>query len=379
MKSTHFITGATGFVGSAILIELLKQTQDHIYCLVRPKESAMPKERLFGLIEELIPAYHESNRLKIELHKRVVIVVGELSAEVLNAGQQVGETISHFWHVAASLNYEERYADQIFATNVEGTRFALQLAKKLNTQYFNYFSTAYVVGKREGLIQEKAISKTNNNNTYERSKVTAENEVLAFKGILTRIFRPSIVIGHSKSRHAFNFSGFYGFLRRLVQFKGMTNRIQIGYLDRNPVKMKFDPTVPINLVPIDLVAQQSVEIGSQPSEAQIFNLTNPSELTAGETVNTLFELAGLPLPQIVQAEDTYNWIDQKFNEKIDFYNSYANGNKIFDRKNTNNALKDASINPKHAITKASLNAYGGWYLKTLRNKHRPENLSSIIE
>lgn len=368
MTQSHFITGATGFVGSYVLIELLKQTSDDIYCLVRPKAEQSPEERIFGLLEKLIPAYEESPHLLVAARRRVQIVPGDLSEAVLKTAENIKHPIQYFWHVAASLNYEERFAEQIFETNVMGTRYALRLARKLQTQFFNHFSTAYVVGKREGIMREEPVLGTDSNNAYERSKVTAEWEVLEAGGLQTRIFRPSIVVGHSRTYEAFNFSGMYGFLRRLVQFKGIMNRIQTGYLDRNPVRMKMDPDVPLNLVPVDRVAREAVEIGKDAAPQRIFNLTNPEVLTVGESVSILFDIAGVNQPEIVKREDEFNWIDEQFNGKMEFYNSYLVGRKIFDRRNTDAMLQSTSADPAYAITRDRLMRMSSWYANQLQRK-----------
>ncbi|PHN08131.1 SDR family oxidoreductase [Flavilitoribacter nigricans] len=368
MTQSHFITGATGFVGSYVLIELLKQTNDTIYCLVRPKEDQAPEARIFGLLDKLIPAYQENPALLAAARRRVRIVAGDLSESVLEIAPRIESPINCFWHVAASLNYEERFADQIFETNVMGTHYALRLAKKLQTQYFNHFSTAYVVGKQQGIMREEVVRHTESNNAYERSKVTSELEVLSATGMQTRIFRPSIVIGHSLTHEAFNFSGMYGFLRRLVQFRGMMERIQTGYLDRNPIRMKMDPQVPLNLVPVDQVAQEAVQIGTTAAPQRIFNLTNKKVLTVGETIGIMFDIAGVSQPEIVRDAADFNWIDEKFNEKMEFYNSYLVGRKVFDRRNTDAALQRASDHDQYAITRDRLVYKSSWYLNKLLSK-----------
>ena len=67
---------------------------------------------------------------------RCRVVAGDL----LEEGCGVTETIAgatHFWHCAASLRYENRFVDEIRATNVEGTRHALDLARSLGGPLFN--------------------------------------------------------------------------------------------------------------------------------------------------------------------------------------------------------------------------------------------------
>lgn len=363
MRQSHFITGATGFVGSYLVIELLKQTQDTIYCLVRPREDQTPQDRLFGLLERIIPAYQEDPKLLAAARRRVVVVTGDLSENVLDVAKTIATPISRFWHVAASLNYEEKYAKQIFETNVMGTRYALRLAKQLKTECFNHFSTAYVVGKQEGIMEETQVLDTESNNAYERSKVTAENEVLATQSMRTRIFRPSVVIGHSQTGFAFNFSGIYGFMRRLVQFKALKSSLPTGSLDNDTVKMKIDPTVNLNLIPVDVVARESVQIGIKSTEACIFNITNPITLTVGECIHTFFRASGLNQPEIVDTTADFNWIDEKFNQKMEFYNSYLVGKKVFSRKHTDGALNKTANNGIYEITRQKLMAKCRWYVR----------------
>lgn len=358
----HFITGGTGFVGSAIILELLANTNQDIYCLVRPKKNTSGEERLYPLLEELVHHYQYSLDLIPEIKKRCKVVEGDLTdaLSVDTIGIQQGE-IKQFWHVAASLNYEERFRDEIFEINVEGTKYALEIAKRIGIEHFNHFSTAYVAGKSVGEIKEAPITNVNSNNIYEVSKIEAENCVLNTTAFNTRIFRPSIVIGHSKTKYAFNFSGVYGFQRRLQQFKGMMERVREGYFDDNRVRMMADPDATPNVIPVDMVAKNAVAAVLNNSSSKIHHLTNPSMITTKEIMGTIFEGIGITPPEFVDSKEDFNWVDEKFSEKIDFYLSYITGKKIFDRTNIDKAIGAVDLT-EFETTLESFKSHCDWYV-----------------
>jgi nucleoside-diphosphate-sugar epimerase len=361
----HFITGGTGFVGSAIILELLEKTNQTIYCLVRPKKDTSGEERLYPLLKELVRQYQYSEELIPEIEKRCKVVEGDLT-DVLSVdtiGIEKGE-IKQFWHIAASLNYEERFRDEIFEINLEGTKYALEIAKRLGVENFNHFSTAYVAGKNVGDIKEVQITAVNSNNIYEVSKIEAENCVLSTLDFNTRIFRPSIVIGHSKTKYAFNFSGLYGFQRRLQQFKGMMERVREGYFEDNRVRMLAEPNATPNLIPVDMVAKNAVAAVVNNSREKIHHLTNPSMLTTREIMDIVFEGVGLTRPEFVDSKEEFNWVDEKFSEKVEFYLSYITGKKIFDRTNINNAIGAVDLT-EYETTLDSLKSHCDWYLAKL--------------
>jgi nucleoside-diphosphate-sugar epimerase len=371
---THFITGGTGFVGSGIILELIKKSNDKVICLTRPKKNLPPRERTISLLSELVYAYNNPPSIGEEIDKRVIVIEGELNDDPQNMDRIIRAAsrykISRFWHVAASLNYEERYADEIFATNVDGTVTALEMAKGMGAEYFNHFSTAYVAGKNSGIILEEPVYNIESNNVYEQSKVKGEEVIYNARGIKTRIFRPSVVIGHSETMKAINFSGLYGFLRRLVQFRGMMNRVQGGYLERQAIRMNVDPDVPLNFVQVDRVAAEAVHIGLGNTEDKISHLTNNEVPTVKEALNIMFHSAGLTAPLLEKGTEEFNWVDEKFNEKMDFYNSYFVGNKIFSRANSDKALAAVQPLKEYAVREDNFSEHCCWYTRPLLEKRK---------
>ena len=359
----HVVTGGTGFVGAALVFELLDKTASEIAVIVRPSGSRPPRERFHEALVQALDAYHYDRRLLDEADARCQILSGDVTQPAC-AVDELDFEVEQFWHCAASLNYENRHRVEIESTNVEGTRNALALAERLHTKTFNYVSTAYVAGKNTGLIREELHPEVDTNNIYEQSKRAAETLVASAASMNTRILRPSIVIGHSRTRAATAFSGFYGFVRGLLQFKGIVGRAQSGLLDRTRLRMRVDPDLGINLIPVDSVARQAVRSGLSDVHSGIFHLTHSCPPKVGDVIRTIFREVGLNEPEYVREREGMSWLDEQLNRRLDFYGSYIVGDKHFDRTRSDGVL--GADRDELACDDATISSYCRWYLDRMR-------------
>lgn len=366
MSALHVVTGATGFVGAALVVELLRQTDDLIVCLVRPG-SASAEERFEAAFAEAAQAYALEPEVVAAAAVRCRVIAGDVTEEGCGVRQRVDGRVSHFWHCAASLRYENRYQGEIRKTNLDGTHQALALATRLGAEAFNHVSTAYVAGKRTGTIYEEPLSEVESNNFYERSKLEAEQLVLAESDMWVRILRPGIVIGHSRTRAATRFFGFYALLRSLVQFKGMMERAQAGLLQRTPLRVRVEAESGVNLIPVDSVARQAVLIGLRGPARGIFHLTHPDAPRAEMIGRMLCREIGLADPILVRGKEGFSWLDQRFDERLDFVGSYLVGDMRFDRTQADAAL-GRERGEEAPLDEPTLLAYSRWYLAHLRRE-----------
>ncbi|MEU8262923.1 SDR family oxidoreductase [Micromonospora sp. NPDC048999] len=365
MNRAHVVTGGTGFVGLALILELLRRTDDDVVCLVRPGAKD-PDARLRSLLTAAASAYGQH----ADIGGRVRTVAGDVTRPGCGLAAPIRGPVADFWHSAASLRYEESAAAEIFTTNVDGTRHALDLADRLGAVSFNYISTAYVAGTRDGVITERLIAPDSSNNAYERSKAATEALVHAHTGTATRILRPSIVVGHSGTRAVVgSYTGMYGFQRRLAVFAQHLSARAPQRL-RRPVRMLVDPGTPLNFIPVDALVEQMLGIAASGSPERIFHLTNSTPPAAGDVLRRIFALAGLPEPEYVTDPSQLDDTDRAFAKGIEFYRSYLVGEKLFDRANSDHALSrpDAGIMP---FPDDEITAYARWYLDNVPRHRQP--------
>lgn len=356
---TILLTGVTGFVGGAIALELLRRTDAHLVCLVRPRDNDPAPARLLASLQATAEMYG------VPLTEADIARCRALPGDITmpTGGIDVGEltNITEFWHVAASLAFEDERAEEISLHNEQGTKSIVDLARKCDCTTFNYVSTAYVAGAQRGIIAETVVPEsTLPNNHYERSKIAAERIVGEAGFDTTRIFRPSIVIGHSETHIATTFSGLYGFIRGLQRARDEVRESLGDLLKFRPLRLLADSNTPVNFIPIDYMARAAVNIAAQGDGINIYHLANSAPPKLADCWDSLTDVLGMIRPLFVDNPDEFTLIDQKVDERMNFYRPYMNDEKHFSVSNAEKVLGlDALSCPLRADDIAQ---HVAWYL-----------------
>ncbi len=101
----------------------------------------------------------------------------------------------------------------------------------------------------------------------------------------------------------------------------------------------------------------------------VYHLTNPSPPQIGVTVNAIFDMLELPRPIFVRDAAELEWLDARFDERLDFYRSYITADRRFDRSRTDAALGGERCGDT-VYDAAGIQALGRWYLARLERERR---------
>lgn len=123
--TTIFLTGATGFVGSQLLFDLLQSGHATIYCLVRAKDAAAGIARLQHTFSKFLLPWPSA-----EAH-RIKIITGDLSQPHFGIPPtqyaDLVKTIAVIYHSGSSVSYIEPYP-VIKKANIDGLTGILSFA-----------------------------------------------------------------------------------------------------------------------------------------------------------------------------------------------------------------------------------------------------------
>ena len=265
-----FLTGATGFIGSSLLQKWLDSSDARLNLLVRRRREESPRQRIERALGELYP-HSDSSRFS----KRMEVIEGDVSRPEFGLSGEEYESLagrtSHIIHCAAAARFDLELRDAR-NTNVQGTKNVLAFARRCKgLKMTEYIGTAYVAGRRKGIVKEGELDKgQQHNNSYEVSKLEAEKLVRdSMPELPIAILRPSIVICDSRTGRASSHNGFYRILRMY----------SLGHLKMLP----GDSSSLLDLVPVDYVAEAAYSIStSTNSPGRCYHLTagleNPTTL-----------------------------------------------------------------------------------------------------
>ncbi|OLS35628.1 hypothetical protein BTR22_14320 [Alkalihalophilus pseudofirmus] len=330
-----FLTGSTGFLGGKLIKNLIEDTSHQLYVLVRNMEKGMKVKSAFTA--------EEQERIHL-LKGDITDVACGLSKENL---KQLNNNIDAFYHLAALVKFDLDLRDELFAINYNGTKHALDLAVKLGVESFHYVSTAYTVGKRSLGVEELYDPSAEYNNPYEESKVKSEHLVFAYSDKMNvSIFRPSIIVGDSKTGEADSEFTLYGFMRALDLFK---RRVSRQNTSSGVYRLVANKEGTSNLVPVDYVADV-LAVGLVKAEPnKVYHITNPNPPNNMDLLNVLKE--ALEFERLSVVEDTISYelspAEMRLNGMVDVFNVYLSGAITFEDANTQRLIKQTNI--KHLM------------------------------
>ncbi len=277
MARTAFVTGATGFLGAFFTAQLLRQGLQ-VFALVRnaPERSLLPTIDRIGGTHRDFPKDPAASFTSIDGNVRASgCGLGECDAE------RIAATTTDVWHFAATFEDQSNGGGDVYATNVGGTENLLKYLESFKQPVrLNYVSTAYAAPVENGVAFERLSEPGDvKGNQYEATKAEAERRIAKFcqaRNLEFRIFRPPIVAGESGSGLSLGFTGYQGVFRALYL---LTRRLEINIgpsFDRDlRLRVIADPSLPVNVVPVDFVTEAMWRIAeSERSAGGIYNITS---------------------------------------------------------------------------------------------------------
>lgn len=250
-----FLTGATGFIGGHLLRALLEAGAD-VRCLVRAH--SVPRN-LDGL--------------------EVEVVTGDLR----DAGsfRAALESCEMAFHCAADYRLYSRNPDELYASNVEGTRNLLQAASEAGAKRVVYTSSVGALGLHPDgtpADEETPVALEDMVGHYKRSKFLAERvaDEWVEKGLPVVIVNPSTPVGEADLKPTATGQMIVDFL----------NRKTPAYVDTG-----------LNLVDVHDVALGHVRAAEKGRIGERYILGN-RDMSLKEIFQTLGRLTGLPAPSL---------------------------------------------------------------------------------
>ena len=273
--SSILLTGATGFLGTHVLRELLENSSSNILLLVHGNKRIAAVDRVTGLL-----AYYFDCPYEEEIAKRVKIVESDVTSPDLQALLEK-ESFDLIINCAAVVKHFAN-DDSIERVNLGGVKNLIEVALAHKARLVQ-ISTLSVAGENinhafssSRRIHEFEIDFGQNvDNKYIHSKIEAEkaiNEAILHRGLDGKVIRVGNLMGRARDGEFQVNSSTNSFMNSIRAYK------KLGVF---PVSAA-DST--IDFSPIDEVAKTILLLSSTSSKYTLFHSANSHEIELGDVI-----------------------------------------------------------------------------------------------
>ena len=273
------ITGFPSMLARSVCSEVLRQDDGaRVRILVQPRALAQTAEVLAKLPGD------DRGRVSVIEGDSSSLDLGLSGAEYQALAREVTR-IHHCAHVNRP-STERRAAE---TTHMRGTHEAIEFARaSARLQCLVMHSTVHVMGDRRGVVREDELKVGQSfRNVVEETRARAEKVVRAEMDRLPiAIMRPATMVGDSTTGEVDSFDGPYLLVMLVVNTPPDLVLPLPGGGDQ-----------PLNLVPVDWVAEASVAIGrDERARGRTFHLVDPHPLTARRIIELVARAGGRRAP-----------------------------------------------------------------------------------
>ena len=187
------LIGVTGFIGKVWLADLLEKIPDiaKITLLIRRNRTTSAQRRFEKIVEESptldrLEEIHNSN-LAAFLKEKVEVVEGDVSLPGLGLDEATQVRLQRSLDIIANsaglTDFNPDLRDAL-SSNVDSTRYLLDFLRKCDHAGLMHLSTCYVVGMRDGRVNEELRA---NYNPLDSPDFDAEKEIASLREMVRRI------------------------------------------------------------------------------------------------------------------------------------------------------------------------------------------------
>jgi thioester reductase-like protein len=286
------LTGATGFVGTAVLVRFLDRTDRPVVAPVRAASREAATDRLRAALAEVVPPGEVAGYLA-----RCTAVPADLCVDGLGLDPceylRLARRCDEIVHCAAAVAFDQPLADARLVNAGGAERVAAfanaAMVRGDGLRRVVHVSTAYTAGDHAGTYHEHDVaSGAPHRNTYEQTKHEAELRLRGWSPELPlQIVRPSIVVGERRGGWTRSFNVLYWPLR---MFAG-------GRLPVIPALAD----APVDVVPVDYVADAVLGLADAPP-GTYHAVAGTDASSVGEVIALAAAHFGRPAPEVVAPE-----------------------------------------------------------------------------